>query len=201
MPSVTAGASMMSNSGWYLAADVTAEWGPLTYRGAYLITPTTLLVSTTDEEIYEIHGQIGKGYRLGSHAMVTPYLELGLRDWRRGLSATQVENYNHYSTMAGVMFQYSPASRLVFTTYASAGTTLGAVMELNNVKYQLTETGIYKAGLRINYRMTKDYDFFTSVEAQHFRYGRSPEQPDTSYEPGSFTNEVTSRVGFAYRFN
>lgn len=201
LPSIAGGASLMMNKGFYLAADADLYFGDATYRGAYLATPTVPLTSTTQETTYSVNGRVGWGFHMGQSLMFTPYVEMGMRNWRRELSAAQVETYNHFDALAGAMFQYAPTDTLVFTVYGGAGTTLNANMRYGGYTYKLGETLLWRAGTKIAYNISPRYEIFSTFSYQHFRYGQSPVQPNFTYEPSSFTNEATARIGFGYKFN
>lgn len=203
LPSFAGGVSMMTNSGFFLAADFDGYAGTATYRGALLATPTVPLVSNTEELTYSLNGRMGWGFSLddSNSMMLTPYAEFGSRYWRRELSAAQVETYTHYDVLAGLMFQYAPVDSFILSLYGAAGSTFSPEMKYGGNTYDLGETLLWRAGTKLAYNISPRYELFSTLAYQHFRYGRSPVQPDLTYEPSSFTNEMTARVGFGYKFD
>src|SRR5579885_1026089 len=110
IPSLAAGASVMGPSGLYLALEGAYSFGNAQYNGAYFASPTTPLQGTTQEKIWDADGKIGKGLALGSGAMLTPYVELGVRYWGRHLGPGQTEDYRNFDALGGTMLQVSPTN-------------------------------------------------------------------------------------------
>jgi len=200
LPSLAAGLSVQSDRGFFLTVGGEYEMGDITYRGALLATPLVPYTSQTTETTYAINAQVGWTYPLASNMQFIPYIEAGYRNWERELSASQVETYSHYDVMGGVLLQYAPTAKTLLNVYAAAGQTQSPSMEYNNLTYDLGQNMIYKTGAKFTYAYGRKVDLFTTLDYQYFNYGRSQTQPDTSYEPPSFTSELTARVGIAYRF-
>ena len=84
------------------------------------------------------------------------------------------------------------------------GLTFGAGMrDYDDVSYTLGNSGIYKFGGKVGYDLTKRLELFTALDFEHFRYGRSSSAYDaidkqSYYEPDSFTDVTTARLGLAY---
>ncbi|MGB9153470.1 MAG: hypothetical protein WCD70_10330 [Alphaproteobacteria bacterium] len=200
LPSIAAGVSYMGYKDLYLALEGNVSFGDANYNGAYYYYPTTPLQGTTHETISNVDGKIGKGFALGNSEMLTPYVELGFRSWDRNLGGGDVEDYQNFDTLAGVMLQIAPTSSLILSAYGSAGTTFAAQMTSAPDTYNLGSSGVYKIGGKIGYDLTQRVELFTTLDYDHFRYGQSAVAADGSYEPNSNTEDTTLRVGLGYHF-
>ena len=183
----------------YLAGEGSISFGNANYNGAY-INSSVPLHSTTNETITTIDGKIGKGFALADSAMLIPYVELGYRYWKRDLGGGQVENYQNFDTLGGMMLQISPIDRLLLSVYGSAGTTLAARMQSPTDDFNLGNAGMYKFGGKIGYGLTQHIELFTTLDYDHFRYAQSPILSDRYYEPSSQTSDTAWRVGLGYHF-
>ncbi|MDR3424150.1 MAG: hypothetical protein P4M13_03600 [Alphaproteobacteria bacterium] len=200
LPSLAAGLGYRGYKDLYFALEGSASFGDANYNGAYYYYPTVPFTGTTHEKIATVDGKIGKGFVLGRGAMLTPYLELGYRYWDRNFGDGDVEDYQNYDTLAGLMLQISPTPRLILSAYGSAGTTFGGQMDASPYTFKLGDSGIYKIGGKVGFDLTRKLEIFTTLDYDHFRYGQSPTAADGSYEPNSATEDTTVRVGLGYHY-
>jgi hypothetical protein len=200
IPSGAAGASYFFSDQLYLSVDGSVTFGNAPYSGALFYSPTTYASGSTDETIYMVDGKIGRGFALGQQVMLIPYVEIGYRYWDRNLGAGQVEDYQNYDTLGGLMVQFAPVNSLILTLYGSAGTTFGATAKASPDTYNLGNSAMYKVGGKIGYDLTQQLEVFTTLDYDHFRYGQSSLASDFSYEPSSSTEDTALRVGMAYHF-
>ena len=199
LPSLAAGASYMTHENLYLSLDGSVSFGNAHYNGAYLASPSTPLESTTHETIASVNGKVGQGFFLSGNTMLIPYVDIGYRYWDRNLGSGQGEFYQNYDTLGGLMFQYTPVDRLLLSVYGSVGTTFGASMKTSGNTYDLGGSAIEKVGGKIGYDLTRKVELFTTLDYDHFHYGKSPVFASV-YEPGSRTEDTTMRVGIGYHF-
>ncbi|MDD4616359.1 MAG: hypothetical protein PHW76_04480 [Alphaproteobacteria bacterium] len=212
MPAVGLGISYMSpNSNMWYALDGSMTIGDENYRGwliDYSASPVsyTPYEGTTHTMILRADGKIGKGIELSKSVMLTPYFDVGFRYWSRDLE-TFVEKYQHLETLLGLMAQWSPTQRVVLTTYGAAGVQFLGNMHALDRDFEPGSAGVYKAGAKVGFNLTKRWELFTALDYDYFRYTASdPVGPSLSpsdptmipYEPGSYTSETTWRVGLAY---
>jgi hypothetical protein len=205
IPSFAAGASVLTNSNLYLSLDGSYATGDAHYNGAQVNTLTlaeTPYQGTTRESISTVDGKIGEGFAFGNIMMLTPYVDLGFRYWDRNLGQGQVEDYQNFDALAGLMLQVSPTNRLVLSAYGSAGTTFSASMKasIDGNTYNLGSAGVYKIGAKAGFDVTPRVELFTTLDYDHFRFAQSSLAADGYLEPGSGTEDTTARVGLAYHF-
>jgi hypothetical protein len=208
-PSLAAGLSYMNNSNWYSAFEGNVAFGDDKYNGSTYDSNTGYYdipyLGTTHETITNIDGKFGKGFSLGNSIMLTPYGELGFRYWDRNLGAGQVEDYQNFDVLGGLMLQIAPTNRLILTGYGSAGTTFAGRMKTDGLDNNLGDASMYKIGGKVGYDLTQRVELFTTLDFDHFHYVKSPWQYDANLggyimEPTSFTDDTTMRVGLAYHF-
>lgn len=201
VPSVALGMSYMGAQGLYLAFDGSLSAGSDRYRGALYNAGTGLYDIPHQEDtnltMTTLNGRAGRGFLVNSSVIITPYLDLGFRYWERDLNSF-TEVYRNFEILGGVLFQYSPTDRLVFSAYGAAGTTFEAEMELGSVEYPLGSAAVYKAGGKIGYNLSERLQLFTSLDYNHFRFVKS-EVIGGMYEPSSRTDGTALRVGLAYQ--
>jgi hypothetical protein len=203
IPSVAGGVIFLGNGNLYLALDGAVNFGDAHYNGANFYTNAPL-TGTTHEAITTIDGKFGRGFGTGN-AMLIPYIDIGYRYWDRNLGGGQVEDYQNFAALGGLMLQVAPTSRLVLSAYGAAGTTFAANMKSDGNNYDLGGAGTYRLGGKVGYNLTPRVELFGTLDYDHFRYAQSSVQYDyvlASYanEPGSGTSETTMRVGLGYQF-
>lgn len=213
IPSFAAGGSYMTDSKWLFGGDASVSLGSDLYKGALVLGGGSQVPyqGNTRATIVTVNGKVGRGFALTRSLMATPYLDVGFRFWKRNLGDGQREEYHHVESLLGGMLQYSPTSKLVFSGYGGIGATFGTHMRsyiqtstgTSQLQFSLGPTVIYKIGGKIGYDITRRFEIFSTLDFKHFRYAHSPAVYDSSdgnyyYEPGSFTNETTARVGLAY---
>jgi len=90
------------------------DQGNVAYNGANLFTHAPLK-GTTNYSASDLGIELGKGFLLSENVLITPFVQGGWRDWRRALSAVQVEDYTHYYVGGGVRGDLGITPRLVLT--------------------------------------------------------------------------------------
>lgn len=199
LPSFSAGAGYMGQNGLYLAVQGSLSDGNDLYHGSYQSSPSVPIQATTHQTIASVGGKAGMAFALADALLLTPYVDVGFRFWRRELSENQIERYHHFEALAGALLQASPIERVVFSLYGAGGGTFGGRMKADADTYHLGSAGVYKAGARLGYAMTQRLEIFTSMDFNHFRYVKSG-IVNGAYEPSSGTNETAFRVGLSYHF-
>ncbi len=199
LPTFAFGASTRAPMDVYLAVDGAVVWGDTIYRGAYLDSPSTPLKAKTSNTIWVGNARVGKGFAV-MDAMLTPYAELGFRHWDRDFGTSGVESYQSWNVLGGLMVQYAPTSNMIFTAYGSAGTVFLPTLHYAPYTYETGAAGMYKVGAKIGYIVMPQFEIFTTVDFDFFRYLESQPVSDGTYEPNSRTSETTIRVGVAYHY-
>jgi hypothetical protein len=200
LSSFASGVSLLTNNNLYLALESSATFGNDKYNGAFLFSPTVPITSTTNDVITTIDGRIGKAFPIANKFLLTPYAELGWRYWNRDLGQGDVENYNNFDSLFGLMLQIAPTDRIVLTVYGSGGETFDATMKTGGDTFDLGDAAMYKLGGKVGFNFTQRLEMFTSLDFDHFHYIQSPVLPDGFLEPSSKTSDTAIRVGVAYHF-
>ena len=215
-PSFGVGARYLTNDhmAWsalrniYLSGDARFSQNDTDYQGGCSdgLGNTTPLSATTDNQVVNLSGKIGRAFGLGNYVMLTPFGDLGYRYWNRKLHSDScggyTEDYDMGTAQAGLMVQVSPWAQWVFNLTAEGGTTFDAQMRTGGVKYNLGNKPIYNFGGKVTYAVTRRFDVTGSVGMSGFGFGHSKtivSGSTASYEPNSYTHETTAMVGVAYR--
>ncbi|MDD3370780.1 MAG: hypothetical protein PHE27_03020 [Alphaproteobacteria bacterium] len=202
LPSIAGGLSYMGKtSNTFLDIEASVSFGDEDYKGAYMNFPTVPLSGTTHSVITQVDAKVGQGFELGDSVMVTPYVDFGYRYWERDVTGTFLERYQHFELLGGAMLQASLTRNLIFTAYGAAGGTFSPTMESAYGDFDLGSSGVFKAGGKLGYTMTRNWELFTSVDVNHFRYFKSNViyyGADGYYEPTSSTTETAIRLGVSY---
>jgi hypothetical protein len=199
LPSFAAGGSYRGEYNFYAAIDGSYTSGETVYRGALLESPSTPFQATTKETVWDASLRLGKGFDL-SEAMVTPFVELGYRYWDRDFGGGDVETYQNWDVLGGVLFESTPLPKVTFSAYGAAGTTFVPELKYGPVRYELGSAGMYKVGGKVGYAVFNNAEVFTAFDYKYFRYLQSEPAFDYTYEPTSKTAETLFRLGVAYRY-
>lgn len=188
----------------YIHLEGTASLDNTRYSGATL--GGTPISATTKDEIYSTDIQIGQAFALGPDTLVTPYIEGGYRYWDRNLSgASGVEDYQNGEVMGGIITQYSPLPRWVFSVSGAGGSTILPQMSKSsgstgNMSFKLGSTSIWRLRGGIGYRLTPHLELTGIVEFLTFSYGASTVNSSGFYEPKSTTQQTTLLSGLTWQF-
>ena len=172
--------------------------GPLIGPGGYGSITGPDGANVTDFDV-----RIGKGF--GSPVfMITPFFGIGYHDWNRKVNAGEDYSNGYYG--AGVLVQYSPFQRFVFSVDALIGQTFDASVLVNEIPglnptttLDLGASTLYKVGLSADYAITPVIHVNAGVEWVGFDYGISP-AANGILEPNSHTHDVAFRVGAGFAF-
>jgi opacity protein-like surface antigen len=224
------GSRLNSERGWVPGVAVTASYMS-DCRGAipnlYVFGQGTFLNGKTDYYNYDVgvgakdpariwdgDFRVGKGFEIGPSTMITPYVGVGLHDWRRTISAVPsgplIETYSHGYAGVGLLVQFAVAPRFVVSAYGLGGGTFNSEMGLNdtglparNHTFGLGNSEIVKAGASLDYAFTDQWHVNAGVDYTYFKYGASRQEllpTFGTYEPPSRTSNVTVTVGLGYSF-
>lgn len=208
IPTIGGGASFLGrkrpNSVWnnvYMRLDLQFAFGNTDYDGS-LQPSGTPYKNITKNLVDDITFKVGYAFPMGPNAMITPYADFGYHYWRREMTGAYgyTEHYDHTSAMAGVLLQYSPASRWVYSLWMQGGTTISPQMRTGGEDFDLGERATWSTQGRVSYALTKRIEAFGSAGYTDYSYGKSAVQPSGFYEPHSRTRVVTTMAGLAYRF-
>jgi hypothetical protein len=209
MPAFGASASLLTNtkqypwlSNLFLNLKVQAVTGQTDYRGGLqqLGGPTIPYNSTNHSDIYTVDGQMGHAFAVSDSVMLIPLIDMGYRYWDRDIQGTggYTELYQNGEAKGGLMVQYSPLPKWVFTASGLAGITFDPELHANGNFYNLGAQTVWQVGGKVGYTFTKYFEATTSVEFKDFGYGASGLASDGSYEPNSYTHEINTMLGIAY---
>lgn len=190
----------------YFALQGGGTFGFTHYNGSYLFSNKPDLA--TDPSItWDVQGRFGRAFALNNAFLVTPFAELGFQVWHRGDPNGYNEDYQHETALGGLMLQYSPIQKLVFTLDGAVGTTFGASMQSTTppLTYNLQDSLVWKIDGAIGYALTQHWELISRVSYTQFNYGASnsvfdPTLGSFTLEPDSETQTFSTQIGVAYHF-
>jgi hypothetical protein len=189
----------------YLALDSQFSFGSNTYTGGYQpCTMNCAFDSTDSNDVFEVDGKVGHFFQMGSWASLTPYLDMGFRYWRRnvdseGFLTNYVERYESGDLMAGMMLQMSPVQDLVLTMSAAGGSTIDPRMSTSGSgAFNLGSDATYQFMGKIGYTFAPQVELVGTARYVGLGFGASQLVGGGSYEPNSYSHELTFLGGLSY---
>jgi hypothetical protein len=179
--------------------------GHTEYVGGPLIGPGGYgsITGPDGANVRDFDFRLGKGF--GSPVfMITPFFGIGYHEWDRKVN--NGEDYSNGYYGAGILVQYSPFQRFVFSVDALIGQTFDASVLVNanpginpTTTLDLGSSTLYKVGLSADYAITPIIHVNAGVQWVGFDYGISP-VANGILEPNSHTHDVEFRVGAGFAF-
>ncbi|ABR91267.1 Hypothetical protein mma_1786 [Janthinobacterium sp. Marseille] len=161
-------------------------------------------VQQNDATLIDYSLRWGKGFSVNQAMMLTPYLELGRHEWKRGVNQGETYTNNYYGI--GALAQYSPMPRLVLSANALIGRTSGADISVGGplgFNGSLGNSNLYKVGLSADYAFSQRFRGNVGLNYSAFKYGASANYPvggTVTWEPDSRTRYTTISAGVGYAF-
>jgi hypothetical protein len=199
---------MRSNANVYFQAQYSRNEGRSKYVGGLIGPPSTpygSVVSTSGATITNYSFRLGKGFELGRSSnasndyLLTPYVELGMQEWYRGVNAG--ETYSHKTYGAGLLWQISSSgSKFVTSINGLIGQTFGSYIDVTGYfSGALGSSPLYKAGLNFDYAFTKFLHGNFGLDYVNFAYGKSAVY--SGYlEPDSTSTYLMYKAGLGIAF-
>lgn len=195
---------MWGVANWYAQLQYSRNEGRTDYVGGLIGPPPTpygSVVTTSGAIFTNYSARLGKGFEPGISGsnLLTPFVEWGRQEWYRGVNAG--ETYYHNTVAAGLQWQISPAnSKLVYILYGLYGKTYAASIDV--VGYfngGLGGSPLTKAGLGVDYALTKNLHLNAGVDYVRFDYGKS-DVYGGYLEPFSKTTYLIYKAGLGISF-
>jgi len=180
----------------YIGASLNLPNGPTGVYGS--------LVGTSSAVLKNITARYGKGFAYRGNAMLTPYFEIGVHTWDRGVNGGERYSHNYYAY--GLLTQYSLGNKLVLSVDAMGGHTNGSAIavtsttQITGFTTALGDSELYKIGVALDYALGAKLHVNAGVDYTAFVYGISATQPSGLLEPDSNTNYITVRFGLGWGF-
>lgn len=213
------GNDLLSNT--YLHIDGQVSFGDVDYNGGVqVISGGTIsnfpFQTTTNELIAHVVGKAGHMFTLNSMATLTPYIDLGWRGWQRkilggichcgGFGNLTVgnsnETYDNYESGGGLLVQVSPMPRLVLSASGQIGETFASTMRSSGSTYNLGSTPVWQVAGRAGYAVTPSFELIADARFDGLGFDKSAAVNQgggiVSYEPNSYTHQLTIMGGLAY---
>ena len=208
VPGYTLSASLMKDvllGNDYFKAQYSHNEGSTNYVGSYIGggLPYGSVTTSSTAKIDDYSLTYGKGFNLGSQAMVTPYLQYGYHEWKRGLADGNQETYSNNYYGAGAKVQYAPIEKLVLGANYFSGRTMQSKISTNQSVFpgeSLGNSAQTSYGFSVDYAISKDFHANLGYEHTQFKYGASPLYGTGFFEPNSTTKQNTVSLGFGYAF-
>ena len=176
---------------------------------------TTPLQATTNEQIYDLSGKIGRAFALSDSVMLIPFGDLGGRYWVRQITAdncggNSTETYGMGTLQGGLLLQLSPWQHWVISLFGEGGQTFSAQMKTEDAndgdgdiaKLNLGNQPVYSFGAKVGYTMAQNWEVTAAAKFRGFGFGQSHSWTDgldsVMYEPSSYTHEIDANIGLAY---
>jgi hypothetical protein len=192
----------------YLELNVDFSNGKTKYIGSYQGGTYGSVVTQSTATFHNFGGRYGTGFALKEHVMLTPYIELGKHQWYRGVNSGELYTHNYYGI--GIMGQYSPIKKWVYSASFMYGSTFGSAITVNSgstysgFSGALGNSAKYKAGLSADYAISKEMHLNAGIEYVSFSYGMSGIYPIgggyVAWEPDSKTNFTIFKLGLGSEF-
>lgn len=190
----------------YIAAEYNHSFGNTQYVGALQEGGTYgSVVQQSGVKLDNYSARWGKGFVANDKLMLSPYTELGHYKCDRWINYG--ETYTHHYYGVGVLGQYSPVGRQVFSFNAMIGRTFGSNIAVNGpagFSGSLGNSTLYRVGASADYAFTKNFHGNAGIDYMSFQYGISALYPlgggFVTWEPDSQTNYTTIKLGFGYAF-
>ncbi|MDA8364497.1 MAG: hypothetical protein M0Z84_11955 [Gammaproteobacteria bacterium] len=173
----------------------------------------------TGNRILEFEGRLGQAFDVATDMTVLPYLEAGIRTWKRNLGGPEpyTETYRNDWIGAGVKELFAPrwagaTQPLVLSLSGSIATTFSGSMATSGlVNYGVPDESFglgdhvrYALGLDADYALTDILHLRIGARWEQFGYGASAPVPIGGgyemLEPDSATREFILHAGVAASF-
>ncbi len=198
--------SMWGDQHFYINAQVSQNTGSTQYVGSLIGGTYGSVVAWSTATLIDRSVRFGKGFAIGGSMMATPYAEVGMHEWDRGVNFG--ETYTHNYVGLGILGQYSPVTRLVISANALVGSTFASYISVAGpfgFSGDLGNSALYKAGLSVDYAFTRHFHGNAGIDYTRFSYGMSSPSVVAGgafivWEPDSSTRYTTARIGLGYSF-
>jgi len=198
------------NNSARLSAQLQYIKGESEYVGSYLGSSSGYgsLVSRTQNEMTDVSLDYRFSYLYENNLYLSYGLAIGYREWRRELSASQVEIYSWKSLRPTLGFGYS-SKNLAFGVVAQYQYGLNPEMEIvdSSLVFELGAANIAKVSLPLTLVFSEKFRFLMeySYEYQYIEKSNVITIATTSgnyeaWEPESRTNNAYLKVGFEFKF-
>ena len=133
------GSPLDSEKGWVPGVAITSSLmgDYLGIHNLYLYSRSTFLsgstnywsapafTATNSARVWDEDYRLGRGFEMGSNAMLTPFIGAGWNSWNRDNTLTVGnEHYSNGYVGAGLLYQFSLAPRMVLSVNGLVGSTL-----------------------------------------------------------------------------
>lgn len=210
IPGYGVSASIMKNlllGNDYLKVEYSSLSGNTDYRGAIQGQSYGTLLSKSSAQLTDYDVRYGKGLEIGEQFgfksdqfMLTPYVELGSHQWKRGVNYGETYSNDYYGF--GAMVQYSPIQNTVLAIgglVASAVDSHISISGPHGFSGGLGNSGLYKIEGSADYALTKNIHTNIEIDYTSFKYGASTVY-NGYYEPNSKSRYTTVKAGIGYSF-
>lgn len=211
--SLSAQQSLPGVGALYGQLDYSRADGSVGYNG-YLQTSSGLVPLTTSSayRVTDVGLKVGKPFALSEHYQLTPYVQLGRREWDRTLRGTggYDEAYSNDYYGVGVRSDFLvPHTDGKLLVSGNVGVSRNADVQLTasalpgglpDMSFGLGAHNRYDLGVAVHYKLLPSVAVFAGVDAMKTRFGASAVNAYGLAEPSSSTEVLSARVGAAYLF-
>ena len=155
---------------------------------------------TTDDRVYSLAFQMGRAFTVNSKVMLTPYVDVDYRHWNRDTlsSGAYTETFSNQAVLGGMLAQFSPVPRWVFSVAAAGGTTFGAGMDTQGETFRLGQNATWQVQGKVGYSLDNRIELTLGSGYQTLAYGASPDNAAGKQVSRGELGQTTVLVGVAY---
>lgn len=192
----------------YLEIEYAHSSGNTDYVGAYQGGIYGSVTQTSSAIFSDYSGRYGRGFKLGSASLWTPYLEWGQHTWERGVNYG--ETYTHRYSGIGLLQQYGLGRHVVLALNVLYGGTADSFIVVNSganltgFNAPLGNSTFSKAGISFDYAFSHGLHASLGVDYLAFEYGISATYSIgggfVAWEPDSSSKYTIARFGLSQSF-
>lgn len=189
----------------YLSADVRYLSGTNDYNGFDEGTLEPLQVARADDyQSLDLSAKLGKGFELGAHAQLTPYVTAGYSFWRRDgeRSGQYLDEMSNGFYGLGARLQYAATSNLVLTIDGSYARNVNSQTNWvrDGVRFKHDNQTTTQWGVGMNYRLNPQLSVFANWQHTQRKLGISNNYVHGWHERASVIKQQQVQVGVAQNF-
>jgi hypothetical protein len=171
--------------------------GSLKYDGVYSAYPYNPYVGKLSHFFLNARVKVGPVFTItdSDSLQAIPYVGMGYHYWNRQDNTKDPEKYHHSKAIVGMKLNCLLTDLFVLSPYVEGGKIFYARAKRGTNLYRLGKNPIYEAGLELNYKIAIDLFLNGFVSYSQFKYGRSADASDGSWEPDSKTREIKVGIG------
>jgi hypothetical protein len=190
-------------SNLYLNMHMRAGLGDARFNGSQCDQSNTCTAfrGSTHEQMYSGALQIGRAFGMTQQTLLIPYVEVGERYWRRGLTGPGGSSQSFWNgdALGGLKLQ-SFMKPWVLSLSAAAGTTFNSSVTTAGTDYTLGDSTMYRIDGEMTLGISPRLDMTLKVGYENFGFNASAPNASGFRIPDSTTGQTSVLLGLAYHY-